>query len=388
MMRWVLLVAVVLSLTPKSARACGGGFPPQRLLQRDGTMTTMPDGTFIVEMLRVVTSGDKPVATPPACKGLEPAEFAFCLGDAARPLLGRDDETAIRWYAQQTAIESTLDNDEGRDSGAASLLLVGRHLVRDPARLSRQWHKPAVQRLASLTMWARDIDFVDENFERIPTIATTLESVLQRAPRSRLYAPAWLAAAAYRQGRYGLAEQILGLATSEQLHDDTGHRDGYVGHWLRSKLLRRRGNEAAANAELARAELGAEPGDQSSGENADGVTYVPLHRIRTERAVLELQQGRVNDAMNTLWPTANNQWHDVAYVAERVLAIAELEHFVASLPLEDRVAGDDSPGAKLRELLSRRLMREGRYDDALVHARRYIEPARRYAAARPSCGAV
>jgi tetratricopeptide (TPR) repeat protein len=379
-MRWSMVVLVLSMSAAERTDACGGGFPPYRLLPRHKTMMTMPDGTFRIEVVHGLIDVDgKPAPLPAACVGMNPTDLAFCLGEAARPLLGRDDDTAIRWYAQQAAIEATLD--EEHESGAASLLLVGRQLLRDPARMLRQWHRPAVQRLASLTIWSRShVDFVDSYEEQTSTAVAPLKAIEQHGGRNN--APAWLAAGAYRLGQFGMAESLLGLASTDAIDPNSWQRNSYIGHWVRSKLLLRRGRAEDAKRELQHAERAAPPGVQSSWESDEGSVYDPVQRIRSERAIYELQQGQPVAAMSTLWPNAAVQWEDVAYVAERLLTIEQLQTFVQQLSLDDKMAGKPSPAARLNALLGRRLMRAGRYDEALPHLSAHIEPARRYATAR------
>lgn len=406
----VVVGVVVVAAGARPSRACGGGFPIQRLLQRQATMTTMPDGTFSEEVvLGLVPRAErlhgaqwtKAKGLPRACResGDEANDLrtlAHCLGEAARPLLGNDDDSAIRFYAWQTLIEKELARDYGgvEASGDVSLLLVGRQLLRDPARLARQWHKPSVQKLASLTLWTRaHLDFVDENNEQAANVVEAASVIETRAGRGAIYAPAWLAAGAYRQGRFALAERLLGLdSDSDNDSDndsndsvdvdsaDTGGRNSYVGHWVRAKLLVRRGKDAQAQAELLRAERGAPAGDHAGPESEN--SYFPRERIRAERAIFALSEGRNLDAFALLWPGAEQQWEDVAWIAERVLTVAELEGIVAALSFDDAVAADADKGSRLRELLGRRLMREGRYDDALVHLRSHRLSALHYAEAR------
>ncbi len=110
-----------------------------------------------------------------------------------------------------------------------------------------------------------------------------------------------------------------------------------------------------------------------------------------QNSVLTLARGEYVDALEQLYPYAATFWGDVAYLAERVLTVDELKTFVdthtdmqvqpvpslANLPLpfgdydaytrfyfRDRRDAADH----LRDLLARRLVRAGRYQEALNYA--------------------
>jgi hypothetical protein len=57
-------------------------------------------------------------------------------------------------------------------------------------------------------------------------------------------------------------------------------------------------------------------------------------------------------------------WADAAYVAERVLTCDELRAYVDRVSAEHGPGQEDSPGSRIRYLLGRRLVREGRRRDA------------------------
>jgi hypothetical protein len=107
-----------------------------------------------------------------------------------------------------------------------------------------------------------------------------------------------------------------------------------------------------------------------------------IESLRMQYTMHDQMRGMRLDAFALLWTGAEQQWEDVAWVAERVLTVAELEGIVAALSFDDAVAADASKGSRLRELLGRRLMREGRFDDALLHLRGHRLSALHYAEAR------
>ena len=113
-----------------------------------------------------------------------------------------------------------------------------------------------------------------------------------------------------------------------------------------------------------------------------------------ENGVLTLSRGEYVDALEQLYPYSATYWGDVAYIAERVLTVDELKTFVdthkdtqfnpavsddsQSTPStnpdeETSPESSDSengpgPADRLRDLLARRLVRVGRYQEALNYA--------------------
>ncbi len=168
-----------------------------------------------------------------------------------------------------------------------------------------------------------------------------------------------LAALAYLQGSYDLAGRFVANAT------------GPLAAWIRAKLsLQGFDLKATGHAfDAAVRELAAHP---------DAMTVQAGARLRAEAGILVLARGDIQQAMAILYPFACTYWGDVAYLAERVLTTGELRRFVASsvppvplLPGPDAFQSSnywepdrfDAPRT-LRELLARRLMRDGRWADA------------------------
>ncbi len=98
-----------------------------------------------------------------------------------------------------------------------------------------------------------------------------------------------------------------------------------------------------------------------------------------ETGALALARGEYVEALRYLYPVVDTYWGDVAYIAERVLTADELKRFVdrrvppAAVPStpDDQAARrriwQADKAAWLRDLLARRLVREGRYDEALPY---------------------
>src|SRR5262249_4691275 len=117
----------------------------------------------------------------------------------------------------------------------------------------------------------------------------------------------------------------------------------------------------------------------------DGTPPLDDHNVRLlsgEAGTLTLARGEYVDALRQLYPVASTYWGDVAYIAERVLTVDELEHFVDANPpqlaavpppasTEDVGWPSPDPAVGLRNLLARRLVRAARYEEAL----RYFPPS-------------
>ena len=177
----------------------------------------------------------------------------------------------------------------------------------------------------------------------------------------------WLAAAAYRAGRFDLAGRLAS-------------RDGSaLAHWIQGKLALRRGDRSAALAAYAEAKRLFPPDIKRCAaaleEEPDNEfdSRFNVHRVEAERGILRLAQGEYVLALTHLYAAASKYWIDAAYVAERVFSLDELWRFVDERvppPTSTEVAaaietGQSPPAMRLRALLARRLMRGGRIEDAI-----------------------
>lgn len=99
----------------------------------------------------------------------------------------------------------------------------------------------------------------------------------------------------------------------------------------------------------------------------------PKCRVEGESAILALQRGEYVQAFDQLYRSQRIYWYDAATVAERVLTVEELKQYVdtnvpapAALSQQDRDNYVPLPvAASLRNLLGRRLLREGHYEQAV-----------------------
>lgn len=210
-----------------------------------------------------------------------------------------------------------------------------------------------------------------------------------------------LAFAAYDAGQLDAAQRWINRASA----------DAPLGQFVRAMLLARRGNLDEAAAVMAQAaELFPENErwrDNNSWwvweppENeSDPWAVSPRKEARARAGAMHLARGRYVQGLDLL--LRSNYWHDSAWVAERVLTVEELKQYVdAAWPLAPtapgpgaaaapapREAGRDAAeggasaarrggtsadelerGLRIRDLLSRRLVRAGRVADAVPYAR-------------------
>jgi tetratricopeptide (TPR) repeat protein len=274
---------------------------------------------------------------------------------------GREIAAAVRLYGEQAAHGSSIAID--------SLQLVVDEMIGDDAAVDASICDPKVQRL----LVTRTLDGdgrASNNLETPPTsqISWFVRSV-QKCGSGNLVAADQLAAMAYRDGDYRLAQRLVSQAT------------GPLASWVKARLAMQKGDVAQAAKYYAEAST-AFP---SSGEDIETL-------LAGERGVLTLSRGEYVDALEQLYPYSATFWGDVAYIAERVLTVDELKTFVdthqdtqvhsaisITLPIggdseEDSpswsVREDQSPAVQLRNLLGRRLVRAGRYQEAL----KYFQP--------------
>ncbi|WP_165670059.1 tetratricopeptide repeat protein [Metapseudomonas otitidis] len=305
----------------------------------------------------------------------DPLELAAAsLGEEARVAKDAGDwGQAIRFYSNQAALNSS--------SGASSLKLLSGELARMPeAQLRPLLAVPEVQQLLTIRLLSRigwDYDGQTEAERTLVQLLLSLdEPALPNADR--------LATLAYQNGRYDTARRLLEKA------GDTG-----LAWWIRAKVALHDGDIATATQAYAKASQ-AFPEDESWAYRRDNDGYLetlkPHCRVNGERAVLALKRGDYLDALDMLYRSGAIYWEDTAALAERVLTLNELKGFVdAKVPAptpQEQTEHDEyvrRPVATLlRELLGRRLMREGHYDEAPAYfaTEELRTTARQYARAR------
>lgn len=290
---------------------------------------------------------------------------------------------AVRLYATQAA--------HGSAGARNSLLFVARAAVKDPAEVDALLADEVGTRLLLAFLYARSNELIepvaDEEYPsydapadgpRLLALVDRIAAITPPPDSDRL------AAIAYRAGRFDAAQRLAGADTP-------------LAAWVRAKLALRAGRLDDAAREYASAAQGF-PAEEHwgtvrvEGEDWGSTELKPRCRVQGEAGTLALSRGDYLQALELLYAAADQYWSDAAYIAERVATLDELLAFVRRVAPQPvaRVAEDEygyrppAPGADLRWLLARRLLREGRlaealpwFDDAEVAAQ-----ARQYVAAR------
>lgn len=268
---------------------------------------------------------------------------------------------SVRLYAQQAA--------QGDESGGLSLQFVSSFLI-DPKHqqeLKQAISDPLVQQLVTIELFTRSGNLEMDESSTKETIDPIL-MLLNNSVENGFEGSDRLAALAYRSGQYTMADSLLKHAGG-----------GGLAWWLRAKMALRKGDvKAAANA-YSKA-TSAFPADESWGEQRnedyESEMITPDCRISGERAILALNHGDYIQAMELMYRGKQEYWADVADIAERVLTLDELKAFVdrqvpaPATPLKTLKPGEYdgrqlTRDIQMRELLARRLMRTGRYQQAV-----------------------
>ncbi|WP_077044126.1 hypothetical protein [Pseudomonas sp. KK4] len=285
----------------------------------------------------------------------DPLELGVAsLGEEARVARTAGDwNSAIELYATQ--------NRHGSTVGYTSLKLLMADLAAMPdAQLAALLKNLPVQQLVTASLISR----LGWSFGEQPENEKKLIKLLQSSTRGSLDNADRLAAMNYQQGDYASAKAFLEHAG-----------DGGLAWWLRAKLAVRDGDKNAAAAAYAKAAQ-AFPQDESWGERRTPdwafESLQPKCRVDGESAILALQRGDYLQAFDQLYRSKGIYWFDAATVAERVLTLDELKHYVdTQVPAPPELTQQDRDhyvplpvAAKLRNLLGRRLLREDRFDEA------------------------
>lgn len=285
----------------------------------------------------------------------DPLELGVAsLGEEARVAYTSDDwDSAIGLYASQLL--------QGSPVGYSSLLqLAGDLNAQSDEHLGELLKAKAVQRLATAYLLSRVGWWDGEE----PSGEQRLFKLLQANTQGNLDDADRLAAVSYQHGDYASAKAFVEKAA------DTG-----LAWWVRAKLALRDGDKVAAASAYAKAAQ-AFPSDESWGsrrtQDWDFESVQPKCRVEGESAILALQRGDYLQAFDQLYRGQSNYWYDAAVVAERVLTVDELKQYVdAQVPAPPALSQQDRDNyvplpvaASLRNLLGRRLLREGRYDEA------------------------
>lgn len=262
---------------------------------------------------------------------------------------------AVRLYAEQAA--------RGSKMALLSLREVAERLVARDRELALAAADPLVRRLIVAYVVGRQGGYPWDSDLAIDDVLRVMEVVADQPASGNPDDIDRLAALAYQGGHYNLAERLTAATTRP------------LGLWVRAKLALRRGDRAAAARDWLAALSGAEQRGVAPPFDDEVNT-----RLLGETAVMRLSQGEYTQSLRLLFPVAGTYWGDVTYIAERVLTIEELKAFVDTLPLPRSATAEslDSlwnpdfvPADRLRLVLARRLVRDGRVREAVD----YFPPA-------------
>ncbi|MFP6832593.1 MAG: hypothetical protein VB998_12210 [Pseudomonas sp.] len=288
----------------------------------------------------------------------DPLELGVAsLGEEARVLRSAGDwNGAIELYEAQ--------NLHGSAVGYTSLKQLMNELAELPeAELADLLQHKAVQQLVTASLVSRQgWSFGDE-----PPNEKKLVKLLQNSTRGSLDNADRLAAMSYQQGDYAGAKAFL---------ENAG--DGGLAWWLRAKLAVRDGDKNAAAAAYSKAAQAFPQSEDWGYRRTPDWAYEavqPKCRVEGESAILALQRGEYLQAFVQLYRSNSVYWFDAASVAERVLTVEELQKYVddnvpAPPALTQQERDNYAPlpvAASLRNLLGRRLLREGHYADAVAY---------------------
>lgn len=320
--------------------------------------------------------------------------YADRLGLAAASL-GWEAQLELAQGHYAPALEAFRVQLEAGDASAPiSLLLAARRTVSkaNPEARTECVKNPTARRL--VTGYLLSASLLKDS---PATVTAWLDSLKTAdAPAEDADRLAW---AAYQIGNFELAQGWLAKAPAQ----------APIAQWLRAKLLLRDGKVAEALPLIAEVAVHfpRDPGFVISRDLMGDTEIFDARRAQAEIGALRLGRGEYVAALDALlhgvgsgddYPgysddtdimAPDRHWPDAAYMAEQVLALAELKEFVdqrwpnpAPPPAEGKTPGVD---ARMRYLLARRLARQGMLEaaapyypaDQQENFRRYTEALRR-----------
>ncbi len=287
--------------------------------------------------------------------------FPDPLGLAAASL-GWEAQLALKQGHYAPALELFRVQLEAGDPAAPiSLLLAARHAAADADANARTAcaQNPTARRLVTGYLVSASLLKGDAKVAAWLDSFKTVDAPVEDADR--------LAWAAYQASNFDLAQGWLAKASAQSP----------IAQWLRAKLLLRAGKVTEALpliAEVA-AHFPTDPDFVISHDQDDDSEVFNAKRAQAEIGGLQLARGEYLVALDALLLSVDdnnsNHWFDAAYLAEQVLALAELKEFVdkrwptAKPPVDGKTP--DGADTRMRYLLARRLARQGMLDAAVPY---------------------
>ncbi len=281
---------------------------------------------------------------------------------------GQEIAAAVKLYAEQAAHGSAI--------GIDSLRQVVDEVRGDDAAMAASICDPIVQQLLVTRTLDGEAEASNDRDTSSTSQISTLVAAVQKCGSSNVTAADRLAAIAYRDGDYQLAHTLAIQMTTP------------LAMWVQARLAMQKGDiDEAAKYYAAASKAFPSSGDTNASDAGAKTLLVG------ENGVLTLSRGEYVDALEQLYPYSPSYWGDVAYIAERVLTVDELKTFVdthkdtqfqpavsddsqstPSTNPDEETASEPTdsekgpgPGDQLRDLLARRLVRAGRYQEALKY---------------------
>lgn len=285
--------------------------------------------------------------------GIDSLKLAVAsFGEEARIYMENNNyPEAILLYAQQAAHGST--------SGVSSLLDVSRKIVSNDSLLVKTLPDTLCQKLifTYLYCYSNEINEIDStDSEKLLRII----DIIEQSEISVFSGIDKLAAAAYRAGRFDLAERMC-------IKSNTG-----LSFWVRSKLDLHKGDMKSAAFNYHKVIKYLQTDNTIIFNNSYYAYENAINRVLGELSTLNLSENEFAAAMKLLYKSSPAYWVDAAYVAEKILTVKELKKFVdenVRLSENDSIktgsyAFSQNPETALRYLLARRLLRENHFKDA------------------------
>ncbi len=294
---------------------------------------------------------------------------------------GMDRYVAEMTLAQSLYLQQAIRGSEG---GAASLRILVKNILEQESRTQAALAQPELRRLIVAYLLTRQVFFVDGNAEATETVALAdrvtdpdsnpdapsppmlpplkVLEMLSHTPTAARTDTDRLAHIAYQLGRYDLARVLVAQA-----------EDNSLSWWLRAKLAIQDGQLDQAAQFYAKAVEHVRSGNDTTSLDQDNKDL-----LLGESGVNAVNRGEWARAAALFLESGKTYWTDLAYVAERVMTTDELKAFVDSTPATRSPPGqteptpvgtpdDLGPAPALRDLLARRLMRDGRRTESLPY---------------------